>query len=124
MSDPAAALCRHISRWLLQLSKVTLQGTEAIDPERLELCAEMLARDFPRGAFTRDSLQAAATGHRYFPPYEDIRAALAALMPAPVPRDTDDGLTVLERSWVDYFHKGDCRGSAGQDVRPARPMTG
>lgn len=109
--NPSPADKRLIAAWLTRLSGITNQRPEnPIDAQTLSDYAEMLALDFPTGAFTSLSLRAVATGSEWFPAYDKIRREVDAWWnanrPACAPALTgprDNALTAEDRRALDSF---------------------
>lgn len=99
---------RIIVGWLANLARVTRHRQGRLSDEDLAamkderaVYAELLARDFPSGAFTLDSLHAAAQGHAFFPAYDEIRARVLEWWQAHKPA------SVMRLSGPDAAHLSD-----------------
>lgn len=110
---------RIIAGWLNNLAELTRHGEDGRPTKnRLATIATMLGRDFPAGAFTTDSLHAAAQGIEWFPPYDTIRQQIGewwrenqTTCPRALPAHNTAAdaatseLTTMDRYWLNYFSK-------------------
>lgn len=67
MKKISSADLKHIANWVLQLVELCRPGAEPITKQRVATYASFLAEDYPREAFTLDSLKTIARGHDFFP---------------------------------------------------------
>jgi hypothetical protein len=111
---------RHVARWITRLSAITRQGGGDLDAQTVRDLAEMLADDFPAGAFTTESLQAVAREHEWFPAYAVIRAVVgqwwAENRPAVPAIEGPGGLAAADRTWVAYWHKRQAEDFSGSSA--------
>ena len=111
---------RHVARWITRLSAITRQGSGDLDAQTLGDLAEMLADDFPAGAFTTGSLQAAARGHEWFPAYAVIRTVVgqwwAENQPPRPAIEGPGGLTAKDQAWLAYWAKRQAEGFSGSSA--------
>jgi hypothetical protein len=107
-----AETLRHIARWVGRLANITRHGSAGLDAETLRDLATLLAKQFPAGAFTTDSLAATVDGQEWFPPFatiadrigewwRDHRPAVPAL---PAPDGYGPPLAGLDALWERRFY--------------------
>ena len=103
---------RIITGWLNDLSRLVRHGEEKPTKEQMALYATMLAKDLPSGAFTSDSLHAAAVGMTWWPEYDALRVKAIAWwrdhkpFAAPlIPYEGQKKLSAEERRWLDFYHR-------------------
>ena len=86
---------RIIAGWINNYAESTRHGEEGRPTKnKLALYASLLAKDFPSGAFTLDSLHYVVHGNEWFPAYDVIRKGLAEWWERhkPTSRASDHGL--------------------------------
>jgi hypothetical protein len=111
---------RHVARWVTRLSAITRQGGGDLDAQTLRDLAEMLADEFPAGAFTTGSLQAVASAHEWFPAYAVIRGGVgewwAENRPGVPAIRGPGGLAAEDQAWLAYWAKRQAEGFSGSSA--------
>lgn len=104
----------RIRRWLGSLAELTAPGSEPVSAERIATMAAMLAKDAaPAAAYGSGSLYQVAGLGKFFPSYVEVRDAVhlwwEANRPAHAPALEGPGLgddaTLMDRSWLAFWHK-------------------
>jgi hypothetical protein len=111
----ANELEKHVSTWLLRVKGQTREGKDRVTAKALGDMARMLAVDFPREAFTQESMQAVAGNapDGWFPgAYAVMRGLIdrwwAANKPASADASWPPGVDRLasypDRQWFRHYH--------------------